>query len=46
VRFSARLRQIENAGDFEGQVTFGLGLRRKRASGSPPQTRIVIDVAR
>ena len=42
------LRQIKNAGDFEGYVTFGLGLRSKtgfrvfRLSGP---SRIVIDVA-
>jgi hypothetical protein len=42
------LRQIKRAGDFEGVVSFGLGLRRKtgfrvfRLSGP---TRIVIDVA-
>ena len=43
----SNLRQIKKAGDFEGVVSFGLGLRRKtgfrvfRLTGS---TRIVIDV--
>jgi hypothetical protein len=42
------LRQVKKAGDFEGVVSFGLGLRRRtgfrvfRLSGP---TRIVIDVA-
>ena len=42
------LRQIKKAGDFEGVVSFGLGVRRKRGFRifrlSGP-TRIVIDVA-
>jgi hypothetical protein len=40
--------QIKNAGDFEGLVTFGLGLRRKtgfRVFRLTGPTRIVIDVA-
>jgi hypothetical protein len=43
----ANLRQVKRAGDFEGVVSFGLGLRRKtgfrvfRLSGP---TRVVIDV--
>jgi hypothetical protein len=42
------LRQVKVAGDFEGVVSFGLGLRRKagfrvfRLSGP---TRVVVDVA-
>jgi hypothetical protein len=44
----SNLRQLKLAGDFEGVVTFGLGLRRKtgfrvfRLTGPP---RVVIDVA-
>jgi hypothetical protein len=44
----ANLRQIKTAGDFEGVVTFGLGLRRKtgfRVFRLTGPTRIVIDVA-
>jgi hypothetical protein len=44
----SKLRQIKNAGDFEGLVTFGLGLRRKtgfRVFRLTGPTRIVIDVA-
>ena len=44
----SNLRQIKVAGDFEGVVTFGLGLRRKRGFRvfrlSAPR-RIVVDVA-
>ncbi|MDA0180106.1 hypothetical protein OJ997_07345 [Solirubrobacter phytolaccae] len=43
----SNLRQIKNAGDFEGQVTFGLGLRRRtgfRVFRLTGPTRIVIDV--
>jgi hypothetical protein len=42
------LRQVKDAGDFEGQVSFGLGLRRKsgfRVFRLTNPTRIVIDVA-
>jgi hypothetical protein len=42
------LRQIKLAGDFEGVVTFGLGLRRKtgfRVFRLTGPRRIVIDVA-
>ena len=42
------LRQVKLAGDFEGVVTFGLGLRRKtgfRVFRLTGPTRIVIDVA-
>lgn len=42
------LRQVKLAGDFEGLVTFGLGLRRKtgfRVFRLTGPTRIVIDVA-
>jgi hypothetical protein len=41
------LRQIKNAGDFEGVVSFGLGLRRKtgfRVFRLTSPRRIVIDV--
>lgn len=44
----ANLRQVKDAGDFEGQVTFGLGLRRRtgfRVFRLTSPTRIVIDVA-
>jgi hypothetical protein len=44
----SNLRQIKKAGDFEGVVTFGLGLRRKtgfRVFRLTSPTRIVIDVA-
>jgi len=43
----SNLRQLKNAGDFEGLVTFGLGLRRKtgfRVFRLTGPTRIVIDV--
>jgi hypothetical protein len=42
------LRQIKLAGDFEGVVTFGLGLRRKtgfRVFRLTSPARVVIDVA-
>jgi hypothetical protein len=42
------LRQIKKAGDFEGVVSFGLGLRRKtgfRVFRLTGPTRVVIDVA-
>lgn len=42
------LRQIKTAGDFEGIVSFGLGLRRKtgfRVFRLTAPTRIVIDIA-
>jgi len=42
------LRQVKSAGDFEGIVTFGLGLRRKtgfRVFRLTSPTRIVVDVA-
>jgi hypothetical protein len=44
----SNLRQIKNAGDFEGVVTFGMGLRRRtgfRVFRLTNPTRIVIDVA-
>jgi hypothetical protein len=44
----SNLLQIKNAGDFEGLVTFGFGLRRKtgfRVFRLTGPTRIVIDVA-
>ncbi len=44
----SNLRQIKLAGDFEGVVTFGLGLRRKtgfRVFRLTGPRRIVIDVA-
>ena len=44
----SNLRQIKNAGDFEGVVTFGLGLRRRtgfRVFRLTGPTRVVIDVA-
>lgn len=44
----SNLRQIKKAGDFEGIVSFGLGLRRKtgfRVFRLTSPTRIVIDVA-
>jgi hypothetical protein len=43
----SHLRQIKTAGDFEGVVTFGLGLRRKtgfRVFRLTSPTRIVVDV--
>jgi hypothetical protein len=43
------LRQIKTAGDFEGVVSFGLGLSRKtgfRVFRLTSPTRIVIDIAR
>jgi hypothetical protein len=42
------LRQIKTTGDFEGVVSFGLGLRRKtgfRVFRLTSPTRIVIDIA-
>ena len=42
------LRQVKLAGDFEGQVTFGLGLRARkgfRVFRLTQPTRVVIDVA-
>ena len=42
------LRQIKTAGDFEGIVTFGLGLRRRtgfRVFRLTNPTRLVVDVA-
>jgi hypothetical protein len=42
------LRQLKSAGDFEGVVTFGLGLRRRtgfRVFRLTAPTRVVIDVA-
>jgi hypothetical protein len=42
------LRQVKVAGDFEGVVTFGLGLRRKtgfRVFRLTAPSRIVVDVA-
>jgi hypothetical protein len=42
------LRQIKTAGDFEGIVSFGLGLRRKtgfRVFRLTGPTRIVVDIA-
>ena len=44
----SNLRQVKKAGDFEGVVSFGLGLRRKtgfRVFRLTAPTRIVIDVA-
>jgi hypothetical protein len=44
----SNLRQVKDAGDFEGVVSFGLGLRRKtgfRVFRLAGPTRIVIDVA-
>jgi hypothetical protein len=44
----SNLRQVKIAGDFEGVVSFGLGLRRKtgfRVFRLTAPTRIVIDVA-
>jgi hypothetical protein len=43
----SNLRQVKEAGDFEGVVSFGLGLRRKtgfRVFRLTAPTRIVIDV--
>jgi hypothetical protein len=42
------LRQVKRAGDFEGVVSFGLGLRRKtgfRVFRLTSPTRVVVDVA-
>jgi hypothetical protein len=44
----SNLRQVKKSGDFEGVVSFGLGLRRKtgfRVFRLTAPTRIVIDVA-
>jgi hypothetical protein len=44
----SNLRQVKKAGDFEGVVSFGLGLKRKtgfRVFRLTGPTRIVIDVA-
>jgi hypothetical protein len=44
----SNLRQLKTAGDFEGIVTFGLGLRRKtgfRVFRLTGPTRLVVDVA-
>lgn len=44
----ANLRQVKRAGDFEGVVSFGLGLRRKtgfRVFRLTGPARIVVDVA-
>ena len=44
----SNLRQVKKAGDFEGVVSYGLGLRRKtgfRVFRLTAPTRIVIDVA-
>jgi hypothetical protein len=44
----SNLRQVKLAGDFEGVVTFGLGLRRRtgfRVFRLTGPTRVVIDVA-
>jgi hypothetical protein len=44
----ANLQQVKAVGDFEGVVSFGLGLRRKtgfRVFRLTDPTRIVIDVA-
>jgi hypothetical protein len=44
----SNLRQVKKAGDFEGVVSYGLGLRRKtgfRVFRLTGPTRIVIDVA-
>jgi hypothetical protein len=45
----ATLRQVKLAGDFEGVVTFGLGLRARtgfRVFRLPGPQRLVVDVAR
>jgi hypothetical protein len=39
------LRQGKTAGDFEGVVTFGLGLRRKTGFRLTSPKRLVVDVA-
>ena len=44
----SNLRQVKKAGDFEGVVSYGLGLRRRtgfRVFRLSAPTRIVIDVA-
>ena len=44
----SNLRQVKKAGDFEGVVSFGLGLRRKtgfRVFRLTGPTRVVVDVA-
>jgi hypothetical protein len=44
----SNLRQVKKAGDFEGVVSFGLGLRRRtgfRVFRLTAPTRIVIDIA-
>ena len=44
----SNLRQVKKAGDFEGVVSFGLGLRRRtgfRVFRLSAPTRIVVDVA-
>ena len=44
----SNLRQVKKAGDFEGVVSYGLGLRRKtgfRVFRLTGPTRVVIDVA-
>jgi hypothetical protein len=44
----SNLRQVKKAGDFEGVVSYGLGLRRKtgfRVFRLSAPTRVVIDVA-
>ena len=44
----SNLRQVKKAGDFEGVVSYGLGLRRKtgfRVFRLTAPTRIVVDVA-
>lgn len=44
----ANLRQVKRAGDFEGVVSFGLGLRRRtgfRVFRPTAPARIVVDVA-
>jgi hypothetical protein len=44
----SNLRQVKKAGDFEGVVTYGLGLRRRtgfRVFRLTAPTRIVVDVA-
>jgi hypothetical protein len=44
----SNLRQVKLAGDFEGVVTFGLGLRRRtgfRVFRLTGPTRVVVDVA-
>ena len=46
--FCPNLRQVKLAGDFEGVVTFGLGLRRKtgfRVFRLTAPSRVVVDVA-